>query len=293
MKRTLLAITATLLLATSAIADDGKPPSPGLSFFVNAGAFWADKNTANFYSGRESNVNTIYRVLHSNTYGQQIYDYLKTQDYITDAVGGYQNLQVVEWANMYYRTSYQIGLGVRYDYSSGLGWLLRADIAQLTALGIFNLSSNNGTGILGSKQYVPFNIFGQEERISIDAAITGRLDVSNNIQLEVDLGASVINTKVKENMIGIDGKTWSILDRWNGQTPDYGVSAYNQEILQGGIGYGVFISAVVGYSIPSLGSLKAVYTCYQSKTVLRDYTAWGWQHMLGIRAEINNFKIFE
>ena len=51
MKRLVVVIT-TLLLAASATADDGKPPSTGLAFFANAGGFWADKATANFYNGR-------------------------------------------------------------------------------------------------------------------------------------------------------------------------------------------------------------------------------------------------
>ena len=286
------------MLASSAAADDGQPPSTGLSIFVDAGGFWASKNTANFYSGREGNVNTLYRVLHSNTYGQQIYDYLTTQDYISDAVQNYNQLKVVEWPEMYYRTSYQVGMGLKYQYRSGLGWLLRFDLTRLTAVGAFNLSTDNGTGILGGRQYVPFNIMGREDRINIDLAITEQLSLGGNTSLEIDLGASLINTKVKENMIGFDGKTWSIIDRWNGQTPDYGVAAYDQEIMQGGIGYGVFMSALIGWQMPTIGALKVGYTCYQSKTTLssvgatHNYTAWGWQHMLGVRIEMNNFNLF-
>ena len=292
MKRTRLTIAATLLLASSAVADDGKPPSPGLSFFANAGAFWADKATANFYSGRPGNSNTIDTVLHSNTYGQQIWQNLRTQGLISDAVGSYQQLRVIEYPDMYYRTSFQFGVGLRYDYNSGLGWLLRADIAQLQAIGAFNLSTDNGTGILGGDQYIRCGILGREDRISIDAAITGRVDAGNNIQLELDLGASLINTRVKENIMEIGGATYSILNVWHQGTPDYGSGTY-EYMNEGGIGYGVFISAVVGYAIPSMGSLKAYYTCSQSKTILRGYTAWGWQHMLGIRVEINNFNLFD
>ena len=306
--RPLLTIAATLLLATSAFADDGgmddclgkssadKPPSStGLSVIANAGAYWADKVTANFYSGRpendDINHNTIDRILHSNTYGQQIWQNLKTQGLISDAVESYQNLQIVEYPDMYYRTSYQVGAGIRYDYASGIGWLLRADLSRLEAIGAFNLSTDNGVGILGGDQYIRCGMLGQEDRINIDLAITGQLDVGGNIVLEVDLGASLINTKVRENIMEIGGATYSILNRTGGQTPDYGVGSY-EYINQGGVGYGVFMSALVGYLIPSIGSLKAGYTCYQSKTVLTGYTAWGWQHMLGVRIEMNNFKLF-
>ncbi|MBQ8703890.1 MAG: hypothetical protein IJ524_05905 [Bacteroidales bacterium] len=304
MKRIAL-IAATLLLAASATAtaDDGKPPSTGLSFFANAGAFWASNNTANFYNGHPSNANTIDRVLHSSTYGTQIWQHLVNQGAISPStIGSYNQLQVVEYADMYYRISYQIGLGLRYDYTSGFGWLLRFDLTRLNAIGAFNLSSDNGASILGNDPYIRCGILGKEERISIDFALAKTARLSSTLDLEINLGASLINTKVQDNLIEVGGATYSILDVWDGQSPDYGVGSY-EYINQGGIGYGVFISVLLGYSIPSVGAIKAGYTCYQSKTVLKGgtgtdgtvdpYTAWGWQHMLGIRFEINNFSFIK
>lgn len=292
MKRLTTILTA-LLIAASALADDGKPPSPGLSFFADAGAFWADKVTANFYNGSPENANTINRVLHSNTYGTQIWQTLVTQQLISpSAISNYSQLQVVEYGDMHYRISYQIGLGIRYDYASGFGWLLRFDIAKLNAIGAFNLSSNNGAGILGSDPYIRCGILGQEDRINIDLALTRTVKLNSTLELELNLGASLINTKVQDNLMEVGGKAYSILDIWDGRTPDAGVGSYNY-VNQGGIGYGVFMSAWLGYNIPSVGAIRAGYTCYQSKTVLEGYTAWGWQHMLGVRIEMNNFSFIQ
>ena len=292
MRHIALILTA-LLLASSAVADDGKPPSPGLSFFANAGAFWADKNTANFYNGRPGNANTIERVLYSEAYGREIWQTLVNDGAISPTtIGSHTQLQVVEYADMYYRLSYQIGLGMRYDYSSGFGWLLRFDLAQLTAVGAFNISSDNGAGILGNDRYVRFDIGGREERINIDFAISKTAKLNDVLDFEINLGASLINTKVKENRIGYGAASWSILDVWNGQSPYTTADSY-EYINQGGIGYGVFISVLVGYNVPTVGAIKAGYTCYQAKTVLQDYTAWGWQHMLGVRIEMNNFSFIK
>lgn len=286
-------VVAMLMLAQTATADPGsddKPPSPGLSVFANAGGFWADRVTANFYSGREENANTIYRVLHSNTYGEQIWTSLVNQGLISpSAISSYSQLQVVEYPDMYYRISYQIGLGLHYVYRSGFGWLLRFDMARLNAIGAFNLSSNNGTGVLGSDPYIRCGMLGKEDRISIDVALTRSVALNDVLDLELDLGASLINTKVQDNLIEIGGGAWSILDVWGGRSPDYGVGDYTY-INQGGIGYGVFVSLLVGYNVPEVGTIKAGYSCYQTRTVLEDYTAWGWQHMLGIRFEMNNFS---
>lgn len=284
-------IIATLTLAASAVADDGKPPSTGLSVFANAGAFKASNITAGFYDGRPGNQNTIERVLKSNQYGQQIWTDLVGGGYILpSSAGTYEQLRVAEYPmQMYYRITYQIGLGIRYDYSSGYGWLLRFDLSNLTADGAFNLSTNDGT--LGSNQYIRCGIIGKEKRISIDLALTRTVAISNTLDLEIDLGASLVNTKVEDNIMEIAGRPYSIVDRWDGRTPDYGVEAYDNIVNQGGIGYGVFMSLLVGYRVPAIGAFKAGYTCYQTKTVLQGYTAWGWQHMLGIRIEMNNFKI--
>ena len=272
--------------------DDGVPRRMpvGLSVFANAGAIWADDNTANFYSGRPENANTINRVLHSETYGNRIWQELKNDGLISSAVGSKDELQVVEYGDMYYRTSLQYGLGFRYDYASGFGWLLRFDLSRLEALGAFNLSSTNGTGILSDNhQYIRCGIMGQEDRINIDFAITRTVDLGGNLILELNLGGTLNNTKVKENLMEIDGSTYSILDIWNGQSPSSFTGSY-EYINQGGIGWGVFMSGFLGYYMEGLGAIKAGYTCHHSKTTLKDYSATGWVHCLTIRFEINNFS---
>ena len=293
MKHTAVILTA-LLLAVSATAEDGEPPSSrsrntGLGVFVNANAYWASNNTANFYSGAPTatdNIGGIYRILRSDTYGKEIENNLKTDHLINGSVNT-DNFHVAEWANMYYRLSYQIGLGIRYDYASGFGWLLRFDLAKLRAQGQWNL--DNGFNTLGSDQYLPCGIVGIEDRINIDFAITRSVALTDALDLELDIGASLINTKVKDNIIEVNGHTYSILDRWNGNIPNYDVGSY-EYINQGGIGYGFFATLLIGYQVHGIGAIKAGYTCAQTRTVLQNYTAWGWQHTLGIRIEINNFS---
>ena len=150
MRNGCILLTALLLSSPALADDDGVPRSgtTGLSVFANAGTLWADDVTANFYSGRPGNANTIDLVLHSETYGYQIWYDLKTAGLISSAVGSKDELKVVEYPEMYYRIALQYGFGFRYDYSSGFGWLLRFDITKAEAIGAFNLSSTNGTGIL-------------------------------------------------------------------------------------------------------------------------------------------------
>lgn len=299
MKRIALILTLAML-AASATADDGKPPSSrqrytGLGVFANAGAYWSSDATANFYSGRPTatdNVGGIYRILKSNTYGHEIWQDLRTNRLVSDAIGSESDFMVAEYANMYYRLSYQIGVGIRYDYASGFGWLLRFDLAKLRANGQWNIDATNGTGQLGYDRYVSCGIVGIEDRINIDLAITRSVALTRALDLELNIGASLINTKVKDNIIIVNGHSYSILDRWGGRTPDVGVGGY-EYINQGGIGYGFFASLLVGYQVPGIGALKIGYTCAQNRIVLQNYTAWGWHHSLGVRIEINNFSFFQ
>ena len=289
MKRIALMLTV-IMLAASATADDGKPPSSrytGLSLFADAGAFWGDPATANFYSGRPENDNRINTILHSNSFGTQIWNHLTEQGLISSAVGSYNQLQVVEYPEMYYRTSFLYGLGIRYDYRSGFGWLLRFDLARLTAVGSFNLSATGGTGILGTDEYVRCGMLGQEDRIHIDFAVTAKLPLSDVLDLEIDIGAGI----VRENLMEIAGATYSILDVWDGQTPDVGTAAY-EYINQGGIGWNIFASALIGYQLKGVGAIRMGYTIYHSKINLRNYSGGTLNHMVGVRFEINNFNVF-
>ena len=299
MKRVALIVTL-VMLAASATADDGKPPSSsrretGLSVFVNANGYWSSDATANFYSGTPTatdKVGGIYRILKSNTYGREIWQNLRTERLISDAIGSEQDFIVAEYPHMHYRLSYQIGMGIRYDYESGFGWLLRFDLAKLRAQGQWNLDATNGTGQLGYNRYVPCGISGIEDRINIDIAITRSVALTRALDLELDIGASLINTKVKDNIITVNGHTYSILDRWGGRTPDEGVGRY-EYINQGGIGYGFFASVLVGYQVRGIGAFKIGYTCAQNRIVLQNHTAWGWHHSVGVRIEINNFSFIQ
>lgn len=311
MRRHATLALALLLALTAAAAEDGDvprrepPPSPallpatsgdghytGLSVFAEAHGVWAGDNTADFYSGRPGNANTIERVLHSELYGTQIWTNLRQQGLIASSIGDESQLSVAEYGQMYYRLSYQIGLGLRYDYPSGFGWLLRFDLAQLTANGQFLLNRTANPMVLTGDQYLACAVAGREERINIDLALLRTVQLSPTLDLELDLGVNLNNTKVKDNLIEVGGQTYSILDVWGGQSPYNGVGEYDY-INQGGIGYGVLLGAYVGYQIPSVGAIRAGYTLYHTRTTLEGYTSWGWTHLVGVRIEMNNFSFFD
>ena len=301
MKQPLYLLLLSLLILSLPLQAQKKKSAPeahrmsGLYLNVDAGLLIPNSKQADFYSGRPGNSNTIDRVLHSETYGTQIWSSLVDGGHISpSAIGDYSQLQVVEYPHMYYRLTYQLGVGFRYVYESGWGWLLRFDYSQLTAAGQFNLSSNNGTGVLGSRQFVTCDIFGIERRTLIDFGIAKRIPLTNLVDLEIDFGFDLNSTHVKQNGIRVVGRTYSILDIWGGYPPSSYTGTY-EYLNEGRIGIGGFGSMAVSY-LSKVGSIDLGYSCYYMQTKYTNYNendAYALQHTIFLRFNVNNFKFFD
>ena len=286
---------AAFSVATLSSAEDGDPgPScssqaTGLLVFVNAGALKASNNTAIFYSGRPENVNNVDRILHSELYGPSIWQNLTEQDLINSSISNYQMLSVDEYGLMRYNIAFQVGLGLRYDYKSGFGWMLKFDVAQLNAVGAFNLNATTGVGELQQRsRYVRCAVAGSERRINIDFGITKKINLTTNMSLDLNAGLNVVNTKVQSNDVEIGGEIYSILDVWDGQTLSYYTQPY-EYINQGGLGLGGFATAALCRNFAGIGTVSLGYTSYYSHINLEGYPLYGWQHNVFLRFEINNF----
>lgn len=291
----ILLIAAIPTHAQRGRATNDVPRLSGLYLTIDAGLMIPNDKQANFYNGRPGSPNDLRRVLNSELYGTQIWDYLVTNQLISpSAIHDYSEFRVDEYANMYYKLTFQIGAGFRYVYDNGWGWLARFDFSEVTAAGLFQLSSNNGTGILGSNNYVTCGIYGQERRIFIDLGISKRIPLTRVIDLEIDGGFDLNNTKVSKNEIRVPdagGKSYSILDVWGGQTPYSGVGTYDY-VNQGGIGIGGFGTLALSYRIPT-GAIDFGYTCYYTQTKYLDYNeddSYSLQHVIFFRFNINNFS---
>ena len=295
-----LLILTLLIAAIPTHAQKGRasgdaPRLSGLYLTIDAGLMIPNDKQANFYNGSPDSPNELEKVLKSELYGTQIWDYLVSKGIISaSAIHNCGEFRVDEYANMYYKLTFQIGVGFRYVYDNGWGWLARFDLSEVTAAGLFQLSSNNGTGILGSNNYVTCGIYGQERRIFIDLGITKRIPLTRVIDLEVAGGFDLNNTNVSKNEIRVPdagGKTFSILDVWGGQIPYTGIGTY-EYINQGGIGIGGFGTFALSYRIPT-GAVDFGYTCYYTQTKYLGYNeddCYAWQHIIFFRFNINNFS---
>lgn len=276
----------------------------GLSLTVDAGLLVPNAKQAGFYSGREGCPNTISRVLHSEQYGTQIWNSLVNQGLISpSAIHDYREFTIAEYPSMYYKLTYQLGVGIRYDYKNNWGWLLHFDYSQVAAAGQFLLSSSNGTGILGSSQYINCDMYGVEKRIFIDFAIARRVPMSKQMELEIDFGLDFNNTKVLQQDIRVGGQECSVLDVWGGRSPEMTTGTY-EYMNQGRMGWGGFASVAMCYNFDG-ASVDVGYTMYHTQTRYADYNdaaeggyldRWlasaALQHNVFLRFNINNFSFF-
>lgn len=294
-RQSLLAIYIFLLLSIALTGKIVAQEGSGLSLTIDAGMLRANDVHANFYNGSEDNTNTIYRVIHSQAYGEEIWRNLKnpelTPNTITDAVANYNQLTVVEYGNMHYKLAFNLDIGIRYEYNGGWAWLLRVDYSKLNAVGAFNISRDNSTGIVSGTRYVTCDIAGQESRIARDLGLSKRFYLHNRSYISIESGGRFNNTKVLSNDIRIAGNTYSILDVWGGENPSAYTVPY-EYINQGGLGYGAFATLSYGIAIPGTASVAVAYTLSCEKINLQGYTSFALQHLFGLRFDLTGMVFF-
>lgn len=295
MQRISRHITAVLaaVVMLMGIAGRATAQPEGQKVTVGVGVLRPDDRHANFYNGSPQNENTVVRILNSEQYGPTIWNRLTEQGLISDAVSSYELLQVDEYGNMHYRLSVLLGVGLRYDWTNGMGWLARFDYAKLTAVGAFNLNANNNTGTLSNeRRYVQCGISGVEKRINMDLGLCCRLAQKGVSSYSANVGLNVNNCKVERNDMEIAGDTYDIRDIWNGGQPFVGSTAY-EYINQGGLGLGAFAGLEWHCQVTETSALSLGCTVHYTKIALNGYESYGLQPQLALRFDIGDFSFLD
>lgn len=266
----------------------------GLSLIVDVGVLNASDIHANFYNGNPNNVNTLNRILHSETYGHAIWNRLTELDLINSTVSDYNHLKVDEYGDMYYQLAMQLGLGFRYDLEYiDWAWQVLFNYAKLNAVGQVLLNSGRERNTLTNQNaYVVCPTLGVEERIYFDLGLIKKIRLSNGLDFEVGAGVNANNTKVESSEIQIAGVKYSILDIWNGQSPSSYVGSY-EYINQGGLGLGGYASLSLGITLPVGTALSLGYVFNYNKTNLQGYEKYAPHHSFRLTVALNNFSFFD
>lgn len=267
----------------------------GLSLTVDAGTMMVGNSQANFYNGDERNVNSLYRILHSETYGTRIWNELTESDLISSAIGNYNQLTVAEYGDMRYKLAFELGVGLRYDFDDhGWGWMARFDYSKLNAVGqvLLNSGHSNAYVLTNQNAYVVCPTSGVEKRIFVDLGVVRKFRLDNGLDLELEAGGNINNTEVVKSEIMIAGSTYSILDVWQGQFPSSTTMAYEYQ-NQGGVGWGGFAGLQLGITLPSYTAVTLGYTFRFTKINLDGYEGFAPHHLVALSVALNNFSFFD
>ena len=264
-------------------------PLRGFSVTIDAGGTYAGKYHANFYNGTPENLNTIDRILHSEAYGNPIWNSLVNQGLISPSeIPRYDNLEVAEYADMTYSITYQVGIGFRYDFEDkNTAVFARFNYSKLTAKGAFNLYRHPSAVILTNEnQYITCGIWGNESRTYIDLGLSKSFPINPMLHFVADIGLNINHVRVESNDVEIAGTTYSILDVWGGNYPTTSTQSY--EYYQTGIGFGAFAAPCLRLMLPKSMAVDLGLNCYYNKINLPNYDKYAPQFTLFMRFILNN-----
>jgi len=218
------------LIAQESYTSDNCINRSGFEYGVMGGIFMANNKTADFYSGKPENENSV--------------DYLMSNSYryneIKQLVDFHDTLFVLEYpGKMSYSPAFSFGLFVKYDFNCHTGIYAQFSYVKLN-------SNDVVTFEVDPKEYLTepdirlFPIKGVEERNMLDLGISHAIGLNKNARMTIGGGISMNNTLVNESAIYIEEKKYSLVNIYGNRPYVPGTNQQSYEIRQGGIGFGIY-----------------------------------------------------
>ena len=254
----------------------------GMEAGINMGAFFADRNTANFYSGagNEEGMNSADRVIYNVHYVNMINDVLEQNGYrylLGVDENGDPEYHAEYPTSMSFMPSIYAGLTGRYWLSRKFGISISMNFSRLTTSDKFVIYNDVEMPPSNKEdQYILASIAGQDDRVNINLGLINSFVLSDRLNFILEYGFNLNNTTVKFNKIEIYGL---VLDIMYKGPHDYvpGGMGQQYEIRQGGIGYGAYLTPGLQLNFTNDISMDLVCDVYYSYISLEHYSQWGLQ----------------
>ncbi len=274
--------------AQDVISYEDKYANTGLEGSINIGMFYADKNTANFYSGANTGegMNSADRVINNEYHLNNINATLEQNGYRYLLIKGYYNTEYP--AQMTYKMTMSAGIGVRYWVTPRWAVSVGANFAKGQTSDVFLIHNTNPDLPPSNKenQYVQGRVLGNDTRSHLDLGIESKHALNENIFMLLGGGISLNNTVVKNNEIKIYDLTLDIRYKGpNEYVPNGTQPLYN--FRQGGIGYGAYFSPGLEFVFLDNISVDIIAHTYYAKIHLQNYEHWGFHFMPHIRFNLS------
>ena len=204
MKHLLLLLTVLYSLPNLAQGEKGG------YIGLNGGAFFANKNTAMMYSG--GNNFSIYGIewaFQNQYYKPDLDNYFQYPYEIVELPEG-----------MTYRPSLDLGIIAGFNMDESAGLFIEMNVAQLKVQDVFVVEINNPNNTNPGDQYEQIPIFGEEQRLNINAGLRFRVFENNGLTGFVPLYLNVNAVQLKRNYVYINNRQYNIVPNIQGYTVD-------------------------------------------------------------------------
>ncbi len=235
-------------------------------FFVgaNLGAFFANKNTAEVYSGSRNVTQFGIPTILENRFYQPTFDAYFKYPYTVEEYP----------FDVKYRPAFELGLHAGYNINKRIALFLDFNIAQLDVEQFFTIAIDDPTNQLVGPTLEQYALFGEENRINLNVGTQFNFFESAQSKAYVSLFVNMNDVDMRRNYIVIDETQYEI----------YHINDEQPDLRLGGIGYGG--GAGLGYRFHLADQVLAdiYYNLIYTRTNLSEkYQPYGAQHSLGIR----------
>ena len=235
-------------------ADNDEDTATRMTYGMNVGFYFPDNHPANFYNGSPVNENRLDLVFKNYYYRQEIQ---QTLGYYLDSTHLYDLP-----SKMRYNPAYNIGFYARYTIHPTLGVFANFNFTKLTASDVFLMYLDLPPGYTLGENYRMEQIWGTEKRVNIDLGISKYYPLAPKTTFFFESGLNISNTRVVENKVRIEGKEYNLVNQYGSATYIPGASQQTYQIIQGGIGYGIFATGGVKLIFSESISMDPAFTFY-------------------------------
>lgn len=233
------------------------------SYGLNLGFYFPDNHPAAFYNGSPANENKLDLILRNPYYRKDIED---TLGYKLDSLNPYDLP-----SKMRYSAAYSVGFYVRYQLDKSLGLFASFNFVKLEAKDVFLLNLDLPPGWSLDPTYRQFPIWGKEKRVNIDLGISKYFQMAPKSIFFFEGGLNINNVRVIENKIAINNTTYSLVNVYGNQTYIPNGNMQQFQVIQGGVGFGVFATSGVRFIFSDYISMDPGATFYWKGVNLGKY----------------------
>ncbi len=226
----------------------------GFEFYIAGGAYFANKNNANFYNGSPENTMNLGLIFNN----EFVYD--KVSELV---IGNYAYVDTIALGDlpqqMRFVPSMAVQLGFKYRFKKNWYFTMSYAFTRAVASGEFEISFPN---VIPSNVYFDYameRLVAKEDRSTIDLSFGYIFHQNHIVKPFLELGAQFNYLKIKSYDAYIEGTQFDLLsEREDPTNPGYQSTPYNY--VWGGAGFGVSGAVGVKFTATPSVSIDPVFT---------------------------------